>query len=120
MSGRVGYVPAINIPPGDFLQNPGGLNNNAPLVWSTGAGNIGDGGAIIETKAHSSATYVQAAAPISGVTRDGSNRLTGATEGPLVYSSITRDGAGRITGFTVGGVAHTITRDGSNRITGVS
>lgn len=51
MSGRAGYSPAIDIPPGDFLQAPVGLLDNTPVVWDDDTGQLGDGSAVIETKA---------------------------------------------------------------------
>lgn len=76
---------------------------------------------LIETGAWSSALSASIAYPgdVTGITRDGSGRITGYTEGSVVVSDITYD-SGLVESFDVNGDTKTITRDGSNRVTGVS
>jgi hypothetical protein len=58
--------------------------------------------------------------PVSAITRDGSGRITGFTEGASVYRSITRNPAGFVTSYVLDDVTHTVSRDANNRVTGVS
>lgn len=91
-----------------------------PGYLTPAEGTVAIDAAVAAQAATDSATYVAVAGAVSGITRDGSNRITGLTENGVVYSNIVRDGAGLISSYDVDGVTHTVTRDGSNRVTGVS